>query len=88
MDVLSLSRASQDLRAAVRGLCRVEMVDTGTKLPIPVQGEPQITDERIGEPPWCYYRLTTPGDPRWIWGPDLRANVREIPIYRLQGVPL
>ena len=88
MDALSLSRASQDLRAAVRGLCRVEMVDTGTKLPIPVQGEPQITDERIGEPPWCYYRLTTPGDPRWIWGPDLRANVREIPIYRLRGIPL
>ncbi len=88
MNALPLSQASQDLRAAVRELCRVEMVDTGTKLPIPVQGEPQITDERIGEPPWCYYRLTTPGDPRWIWGPDLRANVREIPIYRLQGVPL
>ena len=88
MKALSLTRASQDLRAAVRALCRVEMVDTGTKLPIPVQGEPQITDERIGEPPWCYHRLTTPGDPRWIWGPDLRANVREIPIYRLRGIPL
>jgi hypothetical protein len=61
------------------------MVLTGSVLPIPVQGELQITDERIGDEPYCYYRLSSSGDPRWIWGPDLRANVREIPIYRLQG---
>jgi hypothetical protein len=80
--------ASQSFRAAVRRLHTprpAEMVLTGSVLPIPVQGELQITDERIGDEPYCYYRLSSSGDPRWIWGPDLRANVREIPIYRLQG---
>src|SRR5690554_1039590 len=80
--------ASRSYRAAVRRLHAprpAEMVLTGSVLPIPVQGELQITDERIGDEPYCYYRLSSSGDPRWIWGPDLRANVREIPIYRLQG---
>ena len=80
--------ASRSFRAAVRRLHTprpAEMVLTGSVLPIPVQGELQITDERIGDEPYCYYRLSSSGDPRWIWGPDLRANVREIPIYRLQG---
>jgi len=80
--------ASRSSRAAARHLHTprpAEMVLTGSVLPIPVQGELQITDERIGDEPYCYYRLSSSGDPRWIWGPDLRANVREIPIYRLQG---
>ena len=80
--------ASRSFRAAVRRLHAPRpagMVLTGSVLPIPVQGELQITDERIGDEPYCYYRLSSSGDPRWIWGPDLRANVREIPIYRLQG---
>ena len=83
--------ASRSFRAAVRRLHTprpAEMVLTGSVLPIPVQGELQITDERIGDEPYCYYRLSSSGDPRWIWGPDLRAGVREIPIYRLRGVPL
>src|SRR5690554_7811635 len=80
--------ASRSFRAAVRRLHTprpAEMVLTGSVLPIPVQGELQITDERIGDEPYCYYRLSSSGDPHWIWGPDLRAGVREIPIYRLQG---
>lgn len=83
--------ASRSFRAAVRRLHTprpAEMVLTGSVLPIPVQGELQITDERIGDEPYCYYRLSSSGDPRWIWGPDLRAGVREIPIYRLRGVLL
>lgn len=80
--------ASRSFRAAVRRLHTprpAEMVLTGSVLPLPVTIETQITDERIGDEPYCYYRLSSSGDPRWIWGPDLRANVREIPIYRLQG---
>lgn len=80
--------ASRSSRAAARRLHTprpAEMVLTGSVLPIPVQGELQITDERIGDEPYCYYRLSSSGDPRWIWGPDLRAGVREIPIYQLQG---
>lgn len=80
--------ASRPFRAAVRRLHAprpAEMVLTGSVLPIPVTIETQITDERIGDEPYCYYRLSSSGDPRWIWGPDLRAGVREIPIYRLQG---
>jgi hypothetical protein len=63
-----------------------EMVPTGSVLPIPTTTEVRITDERIGDEPYCYYRLSSPGDPRWIWGPDLLPGNQQIPIYRLQGV--
>jgi hypothetical protein len=80
--------ASQSFRAAVRRLHTprpAEMVLTGSVLPLPVTIETQITDERIGDEPYCYYRLSSSGDPRWIWGPDLLKGNSQIPVYRLQG---
>ena len=56
------------------------------RAPLPTTTEVRITDERIGDEPYCYYRLSSPGDPRWIWGPDLLPGNQQIPIYRLQGV--
>lgn len=81
--------ASRSFRAAVRRLHTprpAEMVPTGSVLPLPTTTEVRITDERIGDEPYCYYRLSSPGDPRWIWGPDLLPGNPQIPIYRLQGV--
>jgi len=81
--------ASRAFRAAVRRLHTprpAEMVLTGSVLPIPTTTEVRITDERIGDEPYCYYRLSSPGDSRWIWGPDLLPGNQQIPIYRLQGV--
>ena len=64
------------------------MVLTGSVLPLPTTTEVRITDERIGEEPDCYYRVTgIQGTPLWLWGPDLlrRGTPHTVPLYRLQG---
>lgn len=84
-----MRHSSQKFCAAVRRLHTprpAEMIPTGSVLPLPTTTEVRITDERIGDEPYCYYRLSSPGDPRWIWGPDILPGNQQIPIYRLQGV--
>ena len=80
--------ASQTFRAAVQQLHvprPVDMTLTGFTLIIPIAGEIRISDERIGDEPYCYWRLSGTPDRVWIWGPDLLKGDSQIPVYRLQG---
>ena len=55
-------------------------------LPIDTTGPVRISDERIGEEPACYWKLSgTLEDNLWIWNPDLLRGDSQIPVYRLQG---
>lgn len=49
-------------------------------------GPVRISDERIGEEPYCYWKLSGTLKPNlWIWNPDLLRGDNLIPIYQLQG---
>ena len=90
METIELSRASEEFCTAVQDLPRrpVEAVKSGLHLELPIQSPLRITDERIGEEPDCYYRVTgIQGTPLWLWGPDLlrRGTPHTVPLYRLQG---
>lgn len=90
MDSLTISRASAGFVAAVQDLPRrpVEAVKSGLHLELPIRSPLHITDERIGDEPECYYKITgIPGDHLWLWGPDLlrRGTPHLVPLYRIQG---
>jgi hypothetical protein len=85
--------ASRKFCAAVRTLhtpqtIAQEMTLTGMQLILPIDpsGPVRISDERIGEEPACYWKLSGTLEPDlWIWNPDLLRGDNLIPIYRLQG---
>ncbi len=83
--------ASRKFCAAVRGLHAprpAEMTLTGMQLILPINsaGPVRISDERIGEEPDCFWKLSGTLEPDlWIWGPDLLRGDNLIPVYRLQG---
>lgn len=69
--------ASRKFCAAVRTLCTpptiAQMTLTGMHLILPIDPtDPvRISDERIGEEPDCFWKLSgTLGADLWIWGPD------------------
>ena len=84
--------ASRKFCAAVRTLHTpqtiAQMTLTGMQLILPIDstGPVRISDERIGEEPNCYWKLSdTLEDNLWIWNPDLLRGDNLIPVYRLQG---
>ncbi len=84
--------ASRKFCAAVRSLHTpptiTQMVPSGMQLILPIDpsGPVRISDERIGEEPACYWKLSgTLEDNLWIWNPDLLRGDNPIPVYRLQG---
>ena len=83
--------ASRKFCAAVRTLHTsrpAEMTLTGMQLILPIDstGPVRISDERIGEEPDCFWKLSGTLEPDlWIWGPDLLKGDPQIPVYRLQG---
>jgi len=84
--------ASCKFCAAVRTLHApqtiAQMTLTGMQLILPIDstGPVRISDERIGEEPACYWKLSGTLEPDlWIWGPDLLRGDSQIPVYRLQG---
>ncbi len=90
METVELSRASAGFCTAVQDLLPrpVETEKSGLHLELPIRSPLRITDERIGEEPECYYRVTgIQGTPLWLWGPDLlrRGTPHTVPLYRLQG---
>ena len=91
METVELSRASAGFCTAVQDLLPrpVEAVKSGLHLALPIQSPLRITDERIGDEPECYYRVTgIKGTPLWLWGPDLlrRGTPHTVPLYRIVGV--
>lgn len=83
--------ASRKFCAAVRTLCTpptiAQMTLTGMHLILPIDSTApvRISDERIGEEPACYWKLSgTLEDNLWIWNPDLLRGDNLIPVYRLQ----
>ena len=55
-------------------------------LPIDSTGPVRISDERIGEEPDCFWKLSGTLEPDlWIWNPDLLRGDNLVPVYRLQG---
>jgi len=84
--------ASQRFCAAVRTLhttpAVTQMAQTGMQLILPIDssGPVRISDERIGEEPYCYWKLSGTLKPNlWIWNPDLLRGDSQIPVYQLQG---
>lgn len=84
--------ASRKFCAAVRTLHApptiAQMTLTGMQLILPIDstGPVRISDERIGEEPACFWKLSGTLEPDlWIWNPDLLRGDNLIPIYRLQG---
>ena len=83
--------ASRKFCAAVRGLhapAVPQMTLTRMQLILPIDstGPVRISDERIGEEPDCFWKLSGTLEPDlWIWNPDLLRGDNLIPIYRLQG---
>ena len=84
--------ASCKFCAAVRTLHApqtiAQMTLTGMQLILPIDssGPVRISDERIGEEPYCYWKLSGTLKPNlWIWNPDLLRGDNLIPIYQLQG---
>jgi len=55
-------------------------------LPIDTTGPVRISDERIGEEPDCFWKLSGTVEPDlWIGNPGLLRGDSQIPVYRLQG---
>lgn len=83
--------ASQRFCAAVRGLhapAVPQMTLTRMQLILPIDSTApvRISDERIGEEPDCFWKLSGTLEPDlWIWNPDLLRGDNLIPIYQLQG---
>jgi len=84
--------ASRKFCAAVRTLHTpptiAQMTLTGMHLilPIDLSGPVRISDERIGEEPACYWKLSGTLEPDlWIWGPDLLRGDNLVPVYRQIG---
>jgi hypothetical protein len=87
-----MRHTSQQFCAAVRGLHTLstitQMIPSGMQLILPIDssGPVRISDERIGEEPYCYWKLAGTLEPNlWIWNPDLLQAGSMIPVYRLQG---
>ena len=87
-----MRHTSQQFCAAVRGLHTLstitQMIPSGMQLILPIDssGPVRISDERIGEEPACYWKLSGTLEPNlWIWNPDLLQAGSMIPVYRLQG---
>ena len=84
--------SSQKFCATVRSLHSTppiaQMVPAGMQLILPIDstGPVRISDERIGEEPGCFWKLSGTLEPDlWIWNPDLLQAGSMIPVYRLQG---
>jgi hypothetical protein len=87
-----MRHSSQKFCAAVRGLHSpksiTQMAPTGMQLILPIDsaGPVRISDEKIGDEPNCWWKLSGTLEPDlWVWNPDLLQAGSMIPVYRLQG---